>query len=187
MNYKRPASKKKLVGLYCIIICVVIVALTGVAGYCIFGDTANSNILNSFDDKEVIIIIVRAGFFIVVTCAYPLLSQSVFGNWSALIFKVNNCADLPNGKRALILIIGNGIPLLIAMFLSNIKPAMSVSGSLGGCIVNFMYPGMLYFKYSKEKWSHWRNILSLMLAAFGLVAGVISTYQAIVDAIDSFK
>ena len=186
-NCEPNLTKRKLTGLYAIIACFVIVAITGFAGYSIFGSTANANILNSFPNDDVIIIIVRIGFFIVVTCAYPLLSQTVFGNWSQLIYKVNDANQLPNGKRAVILLIGNGIPLIIAMFLSSIKPVISVSGSLGGCIVNFMFPGVLYVKHSPEKWTSWKNILAIALAIFGLVAGVISTYQAIVDAIAAFK
>ena len=186
-NYDTDLKKRKLVGLYTIIICFVIVAVTGFAGYSIFGENAKSNILDSFPPDDILMIIVRAAFFIVVTCAYPLLSQSVFGNWSALIFNVNNAASLPNGKRAVILIIGNLIPLLIAMFLPSIKPALSVSGSLGGCIVNFMYPGILYAKHSSEPLTNWKNILAILLAVFGLVAGVISTYQAVVDAIKEFS
>ena len=186
-NYEPNTTKRKLTGLYTIILCLVIVAITGFAGYSIFGSSANSNILNSFENDDVLIIIVRIGFFIVVTCAYPLLAQNVFGNWSQLIYHVNVASQLPNAKRAVILIIGNGIPLLIAMFLSSIKPALSVSGSLGGCIVNFMFPGLLYVKHSTEKLTNWKNILAMLLAAFGLVAGIISTYQAIVDAIASFS
>lgn len=183
-----PDLKKRLnVILTTIIFCIVIVGITGITGYAIFGKEASDNILNSFENNDIIIIIVRVGFFIVVTCAYPLLCQAVLGSWSQLIFKINNPNSLPNTKRFLILGLANGIPLLIAMFLSQIRPALGVSGALGGCIVNYMYPGILYFKNSKEKWHHWKNILVLLLAAFGFCAGCIATYLAVVDAIAAFS
>lgn len=186
-NYNTLYRKRKIVAFVTTLICVIIVAVTGVTGYCRFGETTKANVLQNFSDDDVLIIIVRVAFFIVVTCAYPLLAQTVFGSWSELIFHVNNASQLMGWRRAVILIIGNGIPILIAMFLSSIKPVIGIAGSLGGCIVNFMYPGLLYVKYSQDPLSNWKNILCILLAVFGLIAGVIATYVAVLSAIDAFK
>ncbi|EAX93659.1 Transmembrane amino acid transporter protein [Trichomonas vaginalis G3] len=188
MKLYNPDYRKRcrIIIITCILCCLV-VGVTGITGYTIFGAETSDNILNSFENNDIVILIVRICFFVVVTCAYPLLSQAVLGSWSSLIYKVNTPNTLSNGKRALILCLTNGIPLIIAMFLSKVKPALGVSGSLGGCFANYMYPAILYFFNSKQKWTYWKNILAILLGLFGLAAGIISTYLAFVDAVHAFS
>jgi hypothetical protein len=78
------------------------------------------------------------------------------------------------------------IPLVIAMFLPNVRPAMGISGALGGCLVDFVFPAVLFIKNSKHGLMHYQNVLCIIFAVFGLAAALISTYQAIIDAISAF-
>ena len=185
--FDKKKSRRDLVTLFAMTICFILVTIPALFGYFIFGSDTNGNILDSFSDSDVLIICVRSGFFFIVSFAYPIITQSTMVSWSHFIFNDSVPNKLPGIKRAVILGISNIIPLLIAMFLSKAKPVLSVGGALGGCLANFMFPAIMYVVNSKEKWSSWRNILSIIFAVFGLVAGVICTYEAVLSVIKAFS
>ena len=118
-----------------------------------------------------------------------MIAQSVQAMWSQLIYKTDQPATLPNGKRAVILVLTNVIPLIIAMLLPSAKPALSIGGSLGGCLVDFAFPSLEFIVfYRKElKWYNYKMILCGLFLLFAIVATVISTYQSIADAIKAFS
>lgn len=188
-SYVNDFKKRANASLIALIICVFFVVLPGLTGYLIFGDATDPNILKNFEADDVLIIICRAAFFIIVTCAYPMVTQTSQSMWSSLIFSDDSPSTLPTKKRVLILFLTNSIPLLIAMFLPSVKPALSIGGALGGCLVDFVFPCILYLKlhYGERPLYYWKNVLLIIFAIFGVVAAVIATYQAIVDAIDAFS
>ena len=187
--YNPLIRKRKIVSLWAVIIGFVLFVIPGVSGYIIFGDVTDGNILKNFESNDILIIICRACFFVVVSSAYPMVSQSVQGMWSQLIFHDDQPAQLPTAKRSVVLVITNIIPLLIAMFLPSAKPALSIGGALGGCLVDFTFPCVGYLVYHKgsHKWYYYKFLLVGLFAVFGVVSAVISTYQAIVDAIAAFS
>ena len=67
------------------------------------------------------------------------------------------------------------------------KPILAVGGAIGGCLVDFVYPALLWYLFFKPSWTSLEFILIALLGLFGLVTGVISTYQAILDVIKAFK
>ena len=184
--YNKDIHKRGVVSAWTNFLCFLLVVIPGIFGYLIQGEDAGSNILNSFDTKDVLITIVRAAFLIVVSCSYPCLSQSLIASWSSIIFKVNKPRELPTPKRITCVICSNIIPLVIAMFLPNAGPALSVGGAFGGCLADFFFPPAMWIKISKKPLYHWQNILCMIFSLFGVVACVISTYLAVIDAIDSF-
>lgn len=187
--YTQKVKKRWIVSMAGILIALVLYITPGLSGYFIFGDETDGNILKNFKSNDVIIIICRACFFIIVTCAYPMIAQSVQAMWSQLIYKTDQPATLPNGKRAVILVLTNVIPLIIAMLLPSAKPALSIGGSLGGCLVDFAFPSLEFIVfYRKElKWYNYKMILCGLFLLFAIVATVISTYQSIADAIKAFS
>lgn len=159
--------------------CYLLVIVPGVIGYLLFGDATKDIILENFDNHDIIIQIVRFGFFIVVTTSYPIIALTIQTQLSVIIFKVPDPASLSNKKRALILLLTNFPPVLIAMVLPNIYPVISVGGSLGGCMTNFFFPAIFWLKITKQKMYHVSNLFCIFLAIFGLVSAVIATYQGI--------
>lgn len=187
--YEKSLSKRMRATFIAILLAFIFVTLSGVTSYSIFGTSTKSNILNNYSDNDKLVIAIRAGFFIVVTSAYPMLSQSVISAWGFLIFRVENSRDLETKKRVLLLVLCSLIPLIIAMFLPTIKPAISVGGALGGVFTDFFYPPLFWIIHHKNDYSKfdYRRILCIIFMVFGLITAVISTYQAVVNAIDSFK
>ena len=118
-----------------------------------------------------------------------MVSQSVMSMWGGLIFGNDNPTTLPGWKRAVVIVLNNIIPLLLAMFLPTAKPILSIGGALGGCIVDFIFPSLMYIVYywkDSNKFG-FKYIVLYLCTLFGAVTGVIATYQAVIDAIDSLK
>lgn len=187
--YNPNLKKRKLVTFYGIFLCFILVTIPGITGYLIFGESTDGNILKNFDSNDVLMIICRCGFFVIVSCAYPMVSQSVMSMWGGLIFGNDNPSTLPGWKRAVVLILNNIIPLLLAMFLPTAKPILSIGGALGGCVVDFIFPSLMYLVYHWNDYSKtsFKFIVLYLCTLFGAVTGVIATYQAVVDAINSLK
>lgn len=185
--YNPSPWKRSLISFWTALFGLVFVSVPGVIGYCLFGNDAKDVVLDNFSSKDALIIVVRVGFFIVVTCSFPCIGQSVMAAWSAVIFRTSDQGSLPLAKRSVVLVLTNIIPLAFAIFLPRAGPALSIGGAFGGCLVDFFFPSIMWMKLSKKKLYHWQNILCILFAIFGLVSCAIATYQAIVDAIDAFS
>lgn len=186
-QYDPSLPKRYKITSLTILACFILVFIPGIFGYLMFGDQTKPNITQSFPDKDILIILVRASFIFVVSFAYVSISQNTVIAWSEIIFKDSNANLLRTWKRSVCLVITNIIPLLIAMFLANAKPALNIGGAMGGCMTNFFFPAIMWVKNSDKKWYFWKNILCIIFAIFGIVSAAISTYQAVLDAIDAFS
>jgi amino acid permease len=185
--YNPLTRKRKIVSGIALGLVTLLAIASGVTGYLMFGEESDGTILSNFPDSNILFVVVRGGFFIVVTCVYPMLGQSVMSSWAAVIFKDSRPAEMIWWKRAVVLGVTNVIPLLIGMFLPTIEPVLEVSGALGGCLVDFVFPALMWIKHSDKPITDWRNLFCVFLGIFGLVCGVISTYEAVVGAIKAFS
>jgi amino acid permease len=184
--YNHLPHKRAMISLISITLCFAAVAATGVFGYLLFGDEAEGIVLDNFAQGDVLMQVVKGGFFLVVTFAYPCVGQSVVALWSQLFFKTGDPARLSAPKRAVTLSAVTLLPLLLAVFLPKAGPALSIGGAFGGCLVDFFFPGLMWFRLSHRRWYDLQNLGCLLLAAFGLVAAAVATYIAIKDAITAF-
>lgn len=183
VRYYHPDMRKRyfLIG-SSFVACFSITIIPGTIGYLLFGAGTNQIVISSFPNNDIFMQIVRVGFFIVVNASFAVVSITVMQDISSICYKVQNPADLPFWKRLSALIISNAPPVIIAMFMLEIRPAFEVGGAFGGCLSNFFVPPLLYVILSKKKWYTPLNILMLMFSLFGLVSAIIATYQAVVDA-----
>jgi len=185
-EYNTNYHKRKIVAISAIVLCFILVIIPALFGYLMFGEKTEGNVLKNFPDDDTFIIIIRAAFFLVVSFSYPCVAQAVMCSWSQLIYKNNFANQLPASKRIVILILTNIVPILVGMFLPQAKPALGIGGALGGCIVDFAYPPILWIMYYKLKCGK-VYVLCVIFAIFGFVTAGISTYEGFVDAIDAFK
>ena len=184
----RPETKARYkVSLWAMILCLVLVVWPGIFGYLQFGDDTKPNIMQNYSDGDKLMFVLRIAFFLVVSLAYPAICQTPMVCWGNLVFKDGLVKEMVWKKRVIVLILTHTIPLIVSMFLANVKPALSIGGALGGCIVDFIFPSVMWIFYNKElEWYHPKKILLWLFAAFGAIAAAISTYTAIVDAINTF-
>lgn len=187
-HFDKNIKKRMKVACIAILLTLAMVAIPGIFSYLQFGSSANGNILKSFPDNDIVVLISRIGFFLVVTVAYIVVGESAISSWSQMLFKEGTANNLPTIKRVVVLLFTNVIPLAIAMFMPSAKPALSIGGAIGGSLVDFCYPTIIYVLYNRGKkpMSHPKMVLCIAFAIFGLIAGVISTYQSVVDAIAAF-
>ena len=119
-----------------------------------------------------------------------MFSASAMPLWSNIIFNEDRPNEnLTNLKRLVIIVVNSIIPVPLAMFLPTAKPIFSIGGAFGGCIVNFIFPCLMYIvnSWSDNKWYYSKYLILYFCILFGAVTCVFSTYQAILDAIDSLK
>ena len=163
-----------------------IVVVPGVIGYLLFGAKCEPLILNNFDDSDPLFIIIRIACFIVLVSSYPVIGLSLLTMTSNIIYKSEDHQLLPWSKRAVCLAIENGIPLLIAMFLPNARPALSIGGALGGGVTNFVLPPLIWIKIYQTKMKDPITWVMIAFFIFGIAASAIATYESVLDAIHSF-
>ncbi|OHT12832.1 Transmembrane amino acid transporter protein [Tritrichomonas foetus] len=183
-----PDLKKRTITLsIAFVLCYLIVLIPSVIGYLIFGKEVNPILLDSFPATDLMITVVRVAFFIIINASYPVMSLTLADIFSKLFYSEESSLKLPFCKRFSVIFAINILPLCFALFLPNVRPALSIGGAFGGCLCNFIFPPMIWFRLSKEKWYHWSNILCLIFAGFGVLSIVIATYQSVVDAIHEFQ
>ncbi|OHS95206.1 Transmembrane amino acid transporter protein [Tritrichomonas foetus] len=169
------------------VVCYILTIIPGVIGYLMFGATTNQIIFSSFPDNDWMIQVARVGFFVVLNASYPVISMTVLTELSNLLYKVGDPADATLKQRIVILTINNIPPVLIGMVLPKVRPALAIGGAFGGCLTNFTIPPLLWVKQSNCGWFHWTNILCYLFITFGVISAGIATYEAVEDAINTFK
>ncbi|OHT01592.1 Transmembrane amino acid transporter protein [Tritrichomonas foetus] len=186
-QFDKNVKRRTRVSFGAILLCFLLVLIPGLFGYLQFGEDTLANIMQNYADNDKLITCVRVAFFLVVSFAYPAVGQSTMVSWSQLCFSDCRVDYIVWWKRLIVLCLTNGIPLLVAMFMANAKPALAIGGAIGGCVVDFVFPSIMWIKVSGEKIYNYKNILCILFAVFGVVVAVISTYQAVVDAIAAFS
>ena len=165
----------------------VIVIVPGLIGYCLFGADTDEMILNAFPDNDKLLIAVRAGYFVVLCCSYPVLGLSVQTAFSRWAFNQDDPAQLTFGRRTFILAIENSLAVAVAALVPNVRPVMAVGGALGGGLSNFVFPPLFWILLWKKPRTSWDTILCIIYIIFGIVTVVISTFEAVKDAIRAFS
>ncbi|KAK8857348.1 hypothetical protein M9Y10_015752 [Tritrichomonas musculus] len=185
--YSPEYKKRRNVVMSCFLITCFMTIFPSIFLYFMFGADANGNILNSFHANDVLFTIVRVGFFLVVSFSFPVCGKSVMWNWSQLIFHKNHVNELKKWEYMTVFFITVVIPILLAMFLPQCKPIIAVGGAFGGCLACYTYPSILWIMASEKPWNHRSNIGYIIYAVFGVGLAIISTYQSVMDAIQSIK
>ncbi|EAY22036.1 hypothetical protein TVAG_456710 [Trichomonas vaginalis G3] len=161
----------------------VIVVIPGTICYLIFGVDTKQISISSFDSKDIVMQIVRVGFFIVVNASYAIIGLSVVQDIASVMFGVENPSKLPTGKRLITIFITNLPPVTVGMFLPEIHPVFEVGGAFGGCLANFFVPPLLYVLVSRYRWFNPTNLFMIALSCVGIMVAGLATYQAVIDAI----
>lgn len=163
-----------------------IVAIPAILGYLMFGENTQEVIFDSFPDDDILIIIVRVSYFVILTASYPVLGISVLTIYSYALFDVHDPKQLPWKQRSVCLFLESILPLSLAMFFPNVRPIMAIGGAVGGCMTNFFFPSAFYLIVYKGSHKSIGHVLLFILGIFGIITTAISAYEAVVDAINAF-
>ena len=152
-----------------------------------FGTHTEQILYMNFEDNDVVMQVVRGGFFFVVNASFPLVALSILTDLGAIIFNEHNPRAITWKKRIILLLMADTLPVLVAMIMPKVRPVFEIGGAFGGCLSNFFFPPMLYFLQSGKRWYHPKSIGLILFSLFGLGSCAICTYQAILDCIDTSK
>ena len=186
-NYEENYKSRRNVSAITLALAFVFVLIPSCIGYCIFGKDTNQNILLNFESGDIAFTFVRIAFFIIVNASFPLVARSIEATWGEFFFKINNPEFLYGWKRAVVLIVTCGIPLIVAMLLPQAKAAIAVGSASGGFIVAFTYPAILYLKTTRKPMKHPICVGCIILAIVSIGLSVVSTYASVLEAIDYYK
>lgn len=185
--YEQDSKKRKVACFWSMFICFGLVIVPGILGYILFGENAQGNIINNFPNNDKVMILVRIGFFLVITFSYPCIAQPTMSSYSQLFFKLTDVTTLPLCKRVVVQLCVHVTSIAIAMFLPESKPILGIGGAVSGCVVNFTYPAVLWWLKKRYSWKSLTFWGLVSIGVFGIIAGIISTVLAVMDAIAAFK
>ena len=181
--YNPSVRKRSRILGFTFMTCFFIVLFSGLFGYIMFGDNTKSDILTSFPDDDVFIIIVRIGLFISVSASYPAIVLSIVGSLGQMIWNESIPEEMPTKHRLILIPLVNIFNALLAILLPDIKPILGVGGSLGGCVAGFAMPSICRLVSRTTPLSSPNNIGHILFAIFGIFAAILCTYSSVVDAI----
>ncbi|EAY19880.1 hypothetical protein TVAG_129880 [Trichomonas vaginalis G3] len=164
----------------------IIVVVPSCLGYVMFGDQTKQVILQNFTDNK-LFIGVGASFFVAVTFSYPCLNRQILSSWSTIIYSEGDPFKLDKCKYAAVQFISHVFPVAFGMVVPNSGPILQICGAIGGCIVDFSIPALLWLVYRKPGWKSWDLYGCILLFLFGLVSCGISLYFGITDLILQVK
>lgn len=185
--FEKYYKHRKQVSIWAMIACFFFVIIPSIFGYLMFGDETKDDLLKNFSDKDLVMVLVRIAYFIIVSFSFPLIIRCCVATLGQLIYQENDPEKFEQKQRFVLLGISITVSVVVAMTFPDAKIILVIGSSLGGCAVEFIYPAILWVKASKKKLTHWKNILCFILGAFGIVIGVIATYVSIRDAINTYK
>ncbi|EAY15300.1 Transmembrane amino acid transporter protein [Trichomonas vaginalis G3] len=168
------------------ILAFIIIAIPSGLGYAMFGDDTKQIILDNFDNDK-LFIAVGASFFIATTFSYPCLNRQILSSWSAIIYSEGDPFKLDKCKYAAIQFISHVFPVALVMVVPRSGPVLQICGAIGGCIVDFSIPALLWLVGKRPSWKQWDLYACILLFLFGLVSCGISLYFGINDIIEEVK
>jgi amino acid permease len=177
-------------------ICTVVTLICGVSGYLMFGSglglPGRSNVLTAPAFKGMLAAMVAyLATTLSVSLGYPLNSQalrncfdSLLTNYmpdavSSALKKMNNDVRLNVVSAVLV-----SLSLLVALSTDNLGVLNSINGAVGGCLMIFVMPSMMYLKTleSEKGVSALQKALPMASIATGGVIGVVGTLTALLAA-----
>jgi sodium-coupled neutral amino acid transporter 11 len=135
---KSPSVKKvSIIGASSVSACVFMYMTIAVFGYILFGDKTQDNILNSFDENDILILVAKIFITIVVILSYPLFlyaTRECFEN----IFFAGKPFSWPRWliETAIICV----FTYTVAVIFPSIKSVLGLSGATGSTLAAFVYP-----------------------------------------------
>ncbi|XP_051884714.1 putative sodium-coupled neutral amino acid transporter 8a [Pristis pectinata] len=141
----RTLSHWVLISSLSMLACLLIYSVTGVYGYWTFGTDVAADILMSYPDNEVLIIIGRMLFGISIVTIYPIILHLGRSVVEELCVKIWSCpALLTARRRRLRVLLTSGWVLLslgAALFVPDISEVIGLIGGISAFFI-FIFPGL---------------------------------------------
>jgi len=188
LRYYNPSVEKRqsITGLT-YLFTFFLVALPSGLIYLNFGDKTQSDVLNSYLQKDTYMIFLQILLFLIVSCTYPFITNNIISFFSGYIFQEPRQEKLPTLKRSALIILVNIINIIIAMVLRDNAPVLAFGGSIGGCLICFVFPSLCRLKTMRNTSISFLFIFHIIITLFGLATFAICTYYSVKNAISVFR
>jgi hypothetical protein len=81
----------------------------------------------------------------------------------------------------------NAIPIGIALLISKAQVILEIGGAFGGCLIDFVFPGILFVKNSDNHWYDCKKLLAIVLTTIGVIGWITCMCLAIWEAVITFE
>ncbi|CAB9517552.1 Putative sodium-coupled neutral amino acid transporter 11 [Seminavis robusta] len=171
---EKTSTAWSVVTKYSLLIALVLCSLLGTMGFLGFLDETQGNILNNFDPDTVAANGARGLLAITMFFTYPMESFVARHVVAKIFFNGDSEGDIVDehgntipagkwlfciGRRELIVIFLYILALIPALFVDDLGPVLSITGSLGGSCVAYIGPGLVYLGVHGQSFIEYTDIL----------------------------
>ncbi|KAL0919539.1 hypothetical protein M5K25_011638 [Dendrobium thyrsiflorum] len=169
-----------------LLLCTVIYAVVGLAGYLLFGDDTMADVLSNFDKSSASPIlddVVRLSYALHLVLVFPLLFYSLRLNVDGLVFPKSQQRPLPidAGRFLFLTAVLLGLVYLAAIAIPNVWTVFQFMGSTTAVGISLIFPGAVVLRdiYSISK----RNdkLLAGIMISLALTTSCIAIYSNILS------
>ncbi|XP_028779189.1 amino acid transporter AVT6E [Neltuma alba] len=185
----RSPQKMNRVGRITTILCILVYASTALAGYLLFGNNTESDVLTNFDKdlgirfSSALNYIVRIGYILHLILVFPVIHFSLRQTVDSLVFE--GSAPLSESRKRSL---GLTAVLLVLTYIGstmipNIWTAFKFTGSTSAVSLGFIFPPLIALRLSHQGGlSHSERLFSwsmLVLAVIVSIVGVVGNVYSI--------
>lgn len=124
---------------------VVLVAFVysaiSIFAYVNFGALTEKNVMRNFPASNVLMIIAKIGYLLVVLCAYPINCFVLREILDKVIFKSQ---PPPFWRRVVLALLLSTLALCLAVVIPNLSFVLGLAGALPGATLSFIFPALFY-------------------------------------------
>lgn len=177
----RSPNKMYRVGRITTAICVAVYASTAIAGYLLFGNDIESDVLTNFDKdlgirfSTALNYFVRIGYIMHLVLVFPVIHFSLRQTVDTLIFDGLNPLS-ESRKRCLVLtFVLLGLIYLGSTMIPNIWTAFKFTGATTAVSLGFTFPPLIALRLSKEGsgLSYFERLLSWLMLSLAIMVSIV--------------
>eukprot|EP01083_Nonionella_stella_P150647 480293_1 len=153
----------------------------GVLGYCTFGNAVQSNILNNYPQRSILLCCVRIGLSFALAFSYPILLTPGRQSLSGIVYKCN--VEQLTCTKYYMLTFGIIITsYIVAMTVTDLGTVFGFIGSTSSPTIIFILPGIFYHYINKkmhketqsscDRLNQYGSILSVLFGVFLVVVSL---------------
>ncbi|GMI02761.1 hypothetical protein TrVE_jg12328 [Triparma verrucosa] len=161
-------------GLYC---------LDASVGYLSFCEDTLNNVLDCYEEDDVLVKVARIGFVVTLMFSFPLYSTAVVTSVHSLTSGSNSNDELSRRRRVTLATAIVGSMAVIVSFDPPLDAVLGLTGAVGGCSLVYVFPGLFYYKavqMTKETKEARGGKAALLLAIGGACLGIACTVAILI-------
>lgn len=176
----RSPQKMNRVGRITTVLCISVYASTALAGYLLFGNNTESDVLTNFDKdlgirfSSALNYIVRIGYILHLILVFPVIHFSLRQTVDSLVFE--GSAPLSESKKRSL---GLTAVLLVLIYIGstmipNIWAAFKFTGATSAVSLGFIFPSLVALRLGhKGVLSHPERLFSLVLLVLAVIVSIV--------------